>query len=580
MAHTMGLRRLAVALTALSACSPPIAGGPSGSAPASAPIASVSARTEHDGAKRVITVVGTNDLHGRVAALPLLAGYVSRLRSLRANDGGVLLVDAGDMFQGTLESNLAEGLPVVNAYAKMGYRAVTIGNHEFDFGPTGPDATPRTPGQDPRGALKAAAAAAPFPFLAANVIDESTKKPVDWPNVKPSTLLDVDGVKVGLIGITTQETLETTISANVKGLSILPLVKAVSTEAARLRQAGAAAIVVLSHAGGKCKTFTGDIVADGCEPKAEAFELARALPAGAIDVIVAGHSHAGVAHEVAGVAIIEQFSNGRAFGRVDLGISGGRVVQKKIFAPRELCPGTEKADPATCEPGEYEGGPVVRDAQVAAAIAPAIESAKEKRASLVGPDLPEGVHRDYDDESALGNLFADLVREARPGADIGLMNGGGLRADLPKGPLSYGSLFEAFPFDNRLAVAELTGKELRELVRTHLQKGGGILSFSGATVTASCKDGSLEVSIERAGKTRKVADDDKLVIVGSDFLFTGGDGFWGEMKPPRVEILDELMRDALERGLKKRKSIVQSSVFDPKKPRLKLVGRRPIQCKG
>ncbi|NUO49755.1 MAG: bifunctional metallophosphatase/5'-nucleotidase [Polyangiaceae bacterium] len=576
----MGFRRLAVALTALYACSPPVAGGRADAAQVSAPVASASAPAGHAAGPRVITVVGTNDLHGRVAALPLLAGYVSRLRATRAKDGGVLLVDAGDMFQGTLESNLAEGLPIVKAYGAMGYGAVTIGNHEFDFGPAGPDATPRSPDQDPRGALKAAAKAAPFPFLAANVIDESTKKPVDWPNVKPSTMVDVAGVKIGLIGITTQETLETTISANVKGLSIMPLAKAVGAEASRLRQAGAEVVVVLSHAGGKCKTFTGDIAADQCEDKSEAFELARALPPGAIDVIVAGHSHAGVAHEVAGVAIIEQFSNGRAFGRVDLTIADGRVAQKKIFAPRDLCPGTEKADPATCDPGQYEGGPIERDAQVATTIAPAIESAKEKRASLIGPDLPEGMKRDYHDESALGNLFADLVREARPGADIGLMNGGGLRADLPKGPLSYGSLFEAFPFDNRLAVAELTGKELRELVRTHLKKDGGILSFSGVTVSTSCKDGSLEVSIERAGKKRKVADDEKVVIVGSDFLFTGGDGFWGELKPPHVEILDELMRDALERGLKQRKSIAPSSVFDPKKPRLKLVGRRPIQCKG
>lgn len=576
----MGLRCLAVALTALCACSPPVAGGPTGSAQVSAPVSSASSPDGQKTAPRTITVVGTNDLHGRVAALPLLAGYVSRLRALRANDGGVLLVDGGDMFQGTLESNLAEGLPVVKAYAAMGYGAVTIGNHEFDFGPEGPDATPRSPDQDPRGALKAAAKAAPFPFLASNLIDEATKKPVDWPNVKPSAMFEIGGVKIGLIGITTEETLETTISANVKGLSIMPLAKAVGAEASRLRQAGAAAVVVLSHAGGKCKTFTGNITADECEEKSEAFQLARALPPGAIDVIVGGHSHAGVAHEVAGVAIIEQFSNGRAFGRVDLTIEDGRVAQKKIFAPRELCPGTEKPDPATCDPGEYEGGPVERDAKVAAVIAPAIESAKQKRASLIGPDLPEGVKRDYDDESALGNLFADLVREARPGADIGLMNGGGLRADLPKGPLSYGALFEAFPFDNRLAVAEITGKELRDLVRAHLGKSGGILSFSGVTVSASCKDGSLEVSIERAGKTRKVADDEKVVIVGSDFMFTGGDGFWGDVKPPHVEILDELMRDALERGLEKRKSIVQSSVFDPKKPRLKLAGRRPIQCKG
>ena len=86
-----------------------------------------------------LSVVGTIDLHGHLAALPWLSGYVENLREQRqADGGGVLLLDAGDMFQGTLESNLAEGAPVVAAYNALGYTAVAIGNHEFDFGPAGP----------------------------------------------------------------------------------------------------------------------------------------------------------------------------------------------------------------------------------------------------------------------------------------------------------------------------------------------------------------------------------------------------------------------------------------------------------
>src|SRR5687767_1552592 len=107
-----------------------------------------------------LSIVGTNDLHGGVTAragrggLALLGGYLKNLRAARARDGGaVLLVDGGDMFQGTLESNLAEGAPVVAAYNALGYTAAAVGNHEFDFGPVGPAATPRGPSDDPNGAL-------------------------------------------------------------------------------------------------------------------------------------------------------------------------------------------------------------------------------------------------------------------------------------------------------------------------------------------------------------------------------------------------------------------------------------------
>src|SRR6476660_1574732 len=160
-----------------------------------------------------ISLVATSDVHGAVlprgdrGGLALLGGYVGNLRAARARDGGgVLLVDSGDMFQGTLESNLNEGVAVVNAYNALGYAAAAIGNHEFDYGPAGPDETPRTPSEDPRGALKARAAQARFPFLAANTVDTATGQPVMWPNVKPSTMVTVRGVRVGLIGVTTIDT--------------------------------------------------------------------------------------------------------------------------------------------------------------------------------------------------------------------------------------------------------------------------------------------------------------------------------------------------------------------------------------
>ena len=208
-----------------------------------------------------LSIVGTSDLHGRLEVLPAFGGYLANLRRARARqgDGGgaVLLVDAGDMFQGTIASNLAEGAPVVKAYGALGYAAVAVGNHEFDFGPVGVAPTAGRPGDDPRGALKARAAEAPFPFLAANLIDSATGAPPapPWPNVRPTALVTVGGLKVGLVGVTTAATARTTLAANFVGLATRPLAPAIAEAARALRRQGATIVVAMAHAGGECKSF-------------------------------------------------------------------------------------------------------------------------------------------------------------------------------------------------------------------------------------------------------------------------------------------------------------------------------------
>ncbi|MBT8092110.1 MAG: bifunctional metallophosphatase/5'-nucleotidase, partial [Gammaproteobacteria bacterium] len=191
-------------------------------------------------AEIIISIVGTNDVHGELlpyadrGGLVGMSGYVEALRQRRAaENGAVLLIDAGDMWQGTLESNIGEGADVVEAYNIMGYTAAALGNHEFDFGPVGPAATPQQPGDDPRGALKQRIAEANFPVLAANLIDEARGKPVDWDNVQPSFMLDVQGVRIGIIGVMTRDALQTTIAANTPGLAVAPLAGTIAAEAAR-----------------------------------------------------------------------------------------------------------------------------------------------------------------------------------------------------------------------------------------------------------------------------------------------------------------------------------------------------------
>jgi 2',3'-cyclic-nucleotide 2'-phosphodiesterase (5'-nucleotidase family) len=315
-----------------------------------------------------ISIVGTADLHGRVATLPLLGGYLDALRAARPKS--VVLVDGGDMFQGTLESDMNEGETVIRAYTLLGYDAVTIGNHEFDYGPVGPK-TAADERDEPRGALRERAKQAQraFPFLAANLMEEGMAP--KWDNVRGSTVAHLaNGVNVGIIGVTTVATPETTIAANFVRLSVTPIKDAIVAEAAKVRAQGADIVVVTAHAGGRCEKFEDKNDLSVCDQKAEIFELARALHPGTVDVIVAGHVHAGLAHEVNGIAIIESFAQGKAFGRVDLqwDSKDHRVRERKIFAPKFLKDGDT-----------YEGHAVTKSTEIERVVAPAIARAEASK---------------------------------------------------------------------------------------------------------------------------------------------------------------------------------------------------------
>jgi len=536
-------------------------------------------------ARVTISLVGTNDLHGRIEALPPFGGYLANLRRARARDGGaVLLVDAGDMFQGTLPSNLTEGAAVVSAYNALGYAAAALGNHEFDFGPVGPAVMAKkpgkTPGDDPRGALRARAAEASFPFLDGNLVDAATGAPPAWKNVVPDVLLDVAGIKVGLVGVATASTPRTTLAANFAGLAMKPLAPAIAAAAADLHRRGATVVIVAAHAGGVCKRFDAPEHFDSCEADGEIFQVARELAASGavVDAIVAGHTHEGVAHRVSGIPIVEAFANGHDFGRIDLTVdrATGRAVDARIFPPQRICAAER------CASETYEGAPVVPDAAVAAAIAPALEAARAEREQRLGVMLAAPIPRAQKVESPLGNLFADLMRTARPKADVAILNGGSLRVDLPAGPLTYGRLFEALPFDNRFATIPLTGAELAGLIAGNLGRDNGIVSLSGVRAQARCKEGALAVTLFRSDG-RPIAPGTRLTLVTSDFLATGGDGLFSEETKERAKLDDgPPIRDAMADLLRARKTPLapdDPALFDPAHPRIAYPGPRPVKCR-
>jgi 5'-nucleotidase len=553
-----------------------------------------------------LSIVGTNDLHGRLftdaagnGGLTVLGGFIDNLRAARAADGGdVLVLDAGDTFQGGIESNLSEGLMVVDAYNAIGYTALGIGNHDFDYGavdPRGPVAEwlpVQVQGRGPhdlQGALKAAAARAHFPFLAANILDAATGTPIAWRNVSPSTLVTAAGVRVGIIGAMTESGLRQTLAAHVVGLATSPLTPTIAAEARALRARGAEIVLLVTHAGGWCSETADPHDLSSCDDGAEIFRLARELPPGTLQGVVAGHTHGVVAHFVNDVPITSVHNFGVQFGRMDLTFDTAqrRVASVRIHEPQRVCTRADNNGDCAVAPNgvpvEYEGRRVVPSERVAAAIEPELERVRALRAESLGVLATTPLARSTGPESAIGNLYADALRDSVPGADVALSYGpgrGGLRADLPAGPITFGNAYDVFPFDNRVTRIEMTGAQLTRVLADQLPQLGdgrrGLLSVSGVRVRVSCGTAGPQLLLTRASG-EAVQPTDKLVVAVT--AYSAGRPVWAALEGERkidAEELPLLVRDAVAAWLLAHGGEISAAeLLDPLRPRWELPAQGP-----
>jgi 5'-nucleotidase len=296
---------------------------------------------------------------------------------------------------------------------------------------------------------------------------------------------------------------------------VAPLASTIEAEARRLRAAGAQVVIVTAHAGGNCARFDNPVDLSSCDDSAEMFRVANALPRGLVDAIVAGHTHAAIAHEVNGIPITQSFSAGRAFGRIDLLFDRdrGKVADVRMFPPKDVI-----------VPADYEGQQVERDRHIVEAMAPELGRVRALQATPLGVAADGPIRRVLDHESPLGNLFADAMRAAMPDGDVALTMAsvpGGLRADLPGGRLTFGELYDVFPFDNQVVSLKLSGADLYEVVSQEIRRGRrGALGISGIRVRATCSADSLHVDILRDSGTR-IAPGDSLVVVTTEMLASG-----------------------------------------------------------
>jgi len=493
-----------------------------------------------------LTILHTNDVHARLqpanrfgaacrpddVAANACWGGAARLagavRALRAERPNLLLLDAGDQFQGTLFYGHYKGTATAAAMNLAGYDAMAVGNHEFDDGPA---------------TLARFAAALRFPLLAGNM--DATAEPALAGLVRPWTIVVRGGERIGLIGLVTEDT--PSVSSPGANLRFTRLEEAAARAVAALEAEGVNKIVVVSHSGLERER-----------------EVARNVAG--IDVVVGGHSHTLLhnrAPEAAGpYPIVERGPRGEPalvvqagqwskwLGWLDLEFdAAGRLVR-------------------------WQGNPILLDASVAADPAAAAEIARldapleAARREIVGRSaLNLDPTQCRARECALGNLVAEatLAWARRAGAVAAIQNGGGLRAGLAAGPVSRAQVLEVLPFGNTVAVFTLSGADLRIALEhgvSRVGEGAGSGRFPQVAGLRFAFDparpaGERVSGIELDGRPLDPAADYR--IAANDFLRRGGDEYRvfaergrdaHDFGPPVEELLIDALKGAVaEPGL-------------------------------
>lgn len=408
---------------------------------------------------RTITILHTNDIHGHlspwqgwegelenktVGGMNRLAARVQQVRN-DAGDRSVLLLDAGDALGDTLVAAETEGKAVMSVMNVMGYDAMVIGNHEPDFTAE---------------KLRRRIEEARFPVLAANIVERDSGELY----TRPYIMREVNGVRIGILGLAYPNTPLTTAKKNVENLEFIEAVQAARRYVPQLRQMGAQIIIALTHLG-----------LDAEKHLAENVE--------GIDVIVGGHSHNRMRNALAagGAIIVQAGAHGSDLGRLDLEVDqAGRITDYN----HTLLPITD------------ESGTGVGDARIAALIAeqraPLANTLAERighaqqpliRAQTIAGQAPEK----RDQESAADSLFADIIR-ATTQADVAFLPGVGYGVAIQPGVITAENLRNLIPHDSAVWTMRLKGRQIRDVLEQSIEnfttqdpakKVGGMIQVSG-----------------------------------------------------------------------------------------------------
>jgi 5'-nucleotidase len=573
---------------------------------------------------RMVTLLATNDIHGGIepakgpkandslGAMNLVGGlafFSGAVKSIKqglaqqyGDKAGVLVLDGGDQFQGTLISNYTEGSLIFGAMNDVGYDAAITGNHDYDFGPHGwlvddvKDVDPNDPSadRDPRGVIKDLISHANFPIVSANtyfkssMLDKNGKSvdvagegcapsisgtDIDWANakrpdfLKPYFIKNVAGVRVAVIGIDTPETPTTTTPDNVSDLCFRNEFDSYKEIRSQLGSQ-ADVFVLLIHDGDTDNSSDVSTLADKLYKDS----------ADNVDVIISAHTHYTYNKSVDGIPVIQSGHGGDAFGRVDLvyDVAAHALDRSKTAALAGI-----KMDYAACAPSSqsfcqvldnpkgvsYDGVPVVVDQDIVSKIAAVRRNIAPMATRVMGTAAVKmTVNRIA--ESSVADALTDAFRVASS-ADISFMNTGGLRTDLEAGPITYEDLFKVIPFNNHgYVVGPMAAGKLLSLLTRSIQTCGqyGALMQSGLKVTfiRNCAsnsdiDKSAELVHIETLSGEVILDvpngifpkDTRVFNVATlDFLAEGGSGYTDFIGTPRINDMG-VLREVLANNLAK-----------------------------
>jgi 2',3'-cyclic-nucleotide 2'-phosphodiesterase (5'-nucleotidase family) len=494
----------------------------------------------------------TNDIHGHVAPEgatfmnpnfpPPLGGgasaaaYIEKLRREVARDPaqGVLLVDAGDTWQGAPVGTITQGAVMEEYFNALDYDVVVPGNHEFDKGKHIPM---RISGRLQR------------KLVCANLFVAGTDSLVDW--VEPYRIVERAGLRIGIVGAITPGTKQMAFGENIAGLDFGDVLAAVEEWRDHLLAVENVDVVfAVVHEG---LPFDAEREWQALQDRVRRGEDIRRDVRGAMDlahvlegvpVIVGGHTHRGYRDPwidpVTQAMVFETFGNGSSLGHVVLEFDATTKTLLGWHAPRR--------DGVLVTLFEDEWWP---EETTREKLRPFIETAQKGLDVKVGVSRIELTRRGGTN-SPMGNLVTQSMLEVTQ-ADFAFVNLGGLRADLPAGDITVGDVLRVLPFDNTVAVVRMPGRMIRQIFERKSRRGSSGIAHSGAQVVVDPDAPEGERVRELLVGGQPVEPERIYRVATTDYLLEGnsGLGFLAQTPPDQIEYTMLVDRIALQRYLER-----------------------------
>jgi 2',3'-cyclic-nucleotide 2'-phosphodiesterase (5'-nucleotidase family) len=436
-----------------------------------------------------LTILHTNDTHAHLDNIARRATVVEQVRS-SLPDNNLLLLDAGDVFSGSLYFTLYQGQADLWFMEYMGYDAMCLGNHEFDKGPE---------------VLAEFVDNADFPVLCAN-FDFANEASLSG-KIKPWVIIEKDGEEYGIFGLTNIETRE--ISSPGENIIINNPLDVAEEIVAELSAKGINKIIALTHLGWE----------NNLELAAEVEE---------IDIIIGDQRHTApddypvvVTKENIPTLVVQAGANGEYLGRLNIVFNESGVVQSWADS-RLISINEDIAEDATCAAKLAEFHPPIKELMNTVIGKTTVDLDGERENVRTG-------------ETNLGNLITDamLDKAGTTDADIAILNSGSIRTSIPAGDVTLGQVITVLPFDNYLVAVNITGEQVVAALENGVSQ---VEEFAGRfpqvvglrfTWDANAEAGSriVSVDVKTPGGYSPIEPSTVYRVVINDFMYRGGDGY-------------------------------------------------------